>query len=132
MKPFVRFYQLLPAIAYAVLTAAPTQALVESTTNAPLEILPTIVVTASRATRSVQEEPNTVYVFERQGDASQASDRTMPDLLTGTPSVMVQKTSYGQGSPFLRGFTGFRTLCLIDGIRLNNSVFRDGPNQYWN
>ena len=45
---------------------------------------------------------------------------------------MVQKTALGQGSPFIRGFTGFRTVLLIDGFRLNNSVFRDGPNQYWN
>jgi hemoglobin/transferrin/lactoferrin receptor protein len=39
---------------------------------------------------------------------------------------MLQKTAYGQGSPFLRGFTGFRTLCLIDGIRLNNSTGTTG------
>jgi hemoglobin/transferrin/lactoferrin receptor protein len=45
---------------------------------------------------------------------------------------MLQKTSYGQGSPFLRGFTGFRTLLMVDGVRLNNAVFREGPNQYWN
>jgi len=48
------------------------------------------------------------------------------------PGVMVQKTGHGQGSPYIRGFTGFRTLLMIDGIRLNNAVFRDGPNQYWN
>lgn len=57
--------------------------------------------------------------------------RTVPEGLAGIPGVMIQATSHGQGSPYLRGFTGFRTLFLIDGIRLNNSVFRDGPNQYW-
>ena len=57
--------------------------------------------------------------------------RTLPLALEELPGLMVQKTSSAQGAPYIRGFTGFRTLLLIDGIRLNNSVFREGPNQYW-
>jgi hemoglobin/transferrin/lactoferrin receptor protein len=101
----------------------------ETNATAP-QMFSNVVVTASRTGQDPQRIPATVYSFAREDDP--AARRTLPDLLAGTPSVMLQKTAYGQGSPFLRGFTGFRTLCLIDGIRLNNSVFRDGPNQYWN
>ncbi|HKS16386.1 MAG TPA: Plug domain-containing protein, partial [Planctomycetota bacterium] len=59
-------------------------------------------------------------------------NRTLPDALKEMPGVSVQKTSAGHGSPFIRGFTGFRNVLLIDGIRLNHAGFRDGPNQYWN
>jgi hemoglobin/transferrin/lactoferrin receptor protein len=90
-----------------------------------------IVVTASRLPREVQSEPRSTYRIDAAEKVNQKAVRTTPDMLAGLPSVQVQRTSQGQSSPFLRGFTGFRTLCLIDGIRLNNSVFRDGPNQYW-
>ncbi len=92
---------------------------------------PVIVVTATRAARDIQSVPGTVYRLDAVDGLYQEGARTMPDLLEGLPSTMLQKTSQGQTSPYLRGFTGFRTLCLIDGVRLNNSVFRDGPNQYW-
>ncbi|HOW98651.1 MAG TPA: TonB-dependent receptor plug domain-containing protein, partial [Kiritimatiellia bacterium] len=95
-------------------------------------VLPEVVVTASRTPRDPQAEAATVYGLNTQEQTTRQGLRTTPDLLKGLPSAMIQKTSTGQGSPFLRGFTGFRTLCLIEGIRLNNSVFRDGPNQYWN
>lgn len=93
--------------------------------------LPEVVVTGMRSETALAEVPGTVCVVDR--DALQATaPRTTPDAFRGLPSVMVQKTGYGQGSPYLRGFTGFRTLLMVEGVRLNNSVFRDGPNQYWN
>ncbi|MDA7822168.1 TonB-dependent receptor plug domain-containing protein, partial [Opitutales bacterium] len=57
--------------------------------------------------------------------------RSMPEAMTGMPSVMVQKTALGQSSPYIRGLTGYHNVLLVDGIRLNHSAMRSGPNQYW-
>jgi len=92
--------------------------------------IPVIVVTASRIGRSEHETPAMISrVDEKQ--MSESGTRSVAEAFKEDPSVRTQKTSPGQGSPYMRGFTGFRTLLLIDGIRLNNSVFRSGPNQYW-
>ncbi|MDX1944496.1 MAG: TonB-dependent receptor [Pirellulaceae bacterium] len=46
--------------------------------------------------------------------------------------VLVQATGRGQASVFLHGVTGQQVLVLVDGIRMNNTVLRAGPNQYFN
>ena len=91
-----------------------------------------IVVTATRSQSSSVDLPFTVNSVDLEDTTGKSIHRTLPEALKTIPGIMVQKTGHGQGSPFIRGFTGFRTLLLIDGIRVNNSVMRDGPNQYWN
>jgi len=110
--------------------SAPTPARVflsdaESDLDVPL------VVTPTRNVVPVTIAPYSVATLS-DNDILERLGRSLPELLNETPSVMVQKTAHGQGSPFIRGFTGYRNLALIDGVRLNNSAFRDGPNQYWN
>jgi len=111
--------------------AEPPQTEQQPTPSPGPVVLDPIVITATRTYLSLIETPAAAAVVTAE-DIGERQYRTLPEILRDTPGVMVQKTGHGQGSPYIRGFTGFRTLLLIDGVRLNNSVFRDGPNQYWN
>ena len=89
-----------------------------------------VVVTASRTEQDPFEAARSIDVVDLQ-DLQRGQFRSLPQALRNLPSTFIQETSPGQGSPYLRGFTAYNNLMLIDGIRLNNSTFRSGPNQYW-
>ena len=51
------------------------------------------------------------------------------DLLSSIGSVMVQKSQQGGGSPIIRGFETNKVLIVVDGIRMNNAIYRGGHLQ---
>lgn len=51
------------------------------------------------------------------------------DLLIGTGNVFVQKSQQGGSSPVVRGFEASRVLLLVDGVRMNNAIYRAGHLQ---
>jgi len=90
-----------------------------------------VTVTATRKSTVLLSIPYSVSAVDDEV-IERLQFRSTPEALTGTAGVFVQKTNHGGGSPFVRGLTGNQTLFLVDGIRLNNSTFRYGPNQYFN
>ncbi len=51
------------------------------------------------------------------------------DILVQSGQVFVQKSQSGGGSPVIRGFEASRVLLMVDGVRLNNAIFRGGHLQ---
>ena len=51
------------------------------------------------------------------------------DALINSGAVFVQKSQQGGGSPVIRGFEASRVLLMVDGIRMNNAIYRAGHLQ---
>jgi outer membrane cobalamin receptor len=90
-----------------------------------------VVVTTQRVPLNEQLIPYSISLLDKK-EMDHFTKRTTPEMLMNSDGVFVQKTNHGGGSPFIRGLTGNQTLLLLDGIRLNNSIYRYGPNQYLN
>ncbi len=95
------------------------------------DFLDPLIITATRDDVPMKTVPYSSELFS-SSDFRENTVRTIPDALRYTPGVLVQKTAYGHGSPYIRGFTGRQNLFLIDGVRFNNSTFRGGPIQSLN
>ncbi len=114
-----------------VMVSSAISGLAQKSDSLRTELLSQVNVTANRIVEKTFQTAGAISVISPKALHTYQS-RTTPEALIGTTGVFVQKTTHGAGSPFLRGLTGNQTLTLIDGIRLNNSTFRYGPNQYLN
>ncbi len=51
------------------------------------------------------------------------------DVISNSGNILVQKSQGGGGSPIIRGFEANKVVIEIDGVRLNNAIFRGGHLQ---
>ncbi|NNC82622.1 MAG: TonB-dependent receptor plug domain-containing protein, partial [Flavobacteriales bacterium] len=88
--------------------------------------MPTFELKAAR--ESFFESPKQmVTLSEKAMETTQP--RTTADLLERSGEVFVQRSQLGGGSPVLRGFEANRILLMVDGVRLNNAIYRSGHLQ---
>ncbi len=75
--------------------------------------------------------PSRVFRLKNDDMMLKLQSKSLPDALHQIPGVYVQKTSPDRGAPIIRGFTSSRNVLVADGIRVNNPLLREGPNEYW-
>lgn len=84
-----------------------------------------IVVSVNRWEQNKSEIPNTIKTIQKE-EILRYNPQTSADMLGQKGGVFIQKSQMGGGSPMIRGFSANRVLIVVDGIRMNNAIFRSG------
>jgi hemoglobin/transferrin/lactoferrin receptor protein len=93
--------------------------------NEKLINLDEVIVSASKWETKANEIPNKIEQIKRK-DIIFNNPATTADLIASGNQVYVQKSQLGGGSPMIRGFAANKILMVIDGVRLNNAIYRSG------
>jgi len=87
-----------------------------------------IVISVNKWEQKLNEVPNKIVKINKL-DILRNNPQTSADLLSQTGAVFVQKSQLGGGSPMIRGFATNRVLLVVDGVRMNNAIYRSGNLQ---
>ena len=86
------------------------------------------LVMANKRVQAKNEVPNTLISI-KPSEIQFNNSQTSADLLGASGEVFIQKSQLGGGSPMIRGFSANRILIVVDGVRMNNAIFRSGNLQ---
>ena len=87
-----------------------------------------IIISASKFKQHKKDIPQKI-VSITGNNIQFTNPQTSADLLESTGLVYIQKSQLGGGSPMIRGFSTNRLLITVDGVRMNNAIFRSGNLQ---
>lgn len=92
------------------------------------ELLNEVFLSADKGNLERERIAEEVAVYSIK-EIQNAVPQTSADMLANIPGVKVQKTQFGGGSPVLRGMESNRILLVVDGVRMNNAIYRKGHVQ---
>ncbi|QWX83396.1 TonB-dependent receptor [Cellulophaga sp. HaHaR_3_176] len=87
-----------------------------------------VVMSISKWEQQKKDIPQKIVAINAKSIAF-TNPQTAADLLENSGKVFVQKSQLGGGSPMIRGFSTNRLLLSVDGVRMNNAIFRGGNIQ---
>lgn len=87
-----------------------------------------VVISTNRWEEKKIETPARIESISAKQVAFQ-NPQTTADLLGTSGYAFIQKSQLGGGSPMLRGMATNRVLLVVDGVRMNNAIFRAGNLQ---
>ncbi|MEY3426544.1 MAG: hypothetical protein RL679_1902 [Bacteroidota bacterium] len=87
-----------------------------------------VVVSASRFEEKKKDVVQKIQVI-RATEIQSLNQSSTADVLANAGNIMVQKSQLGGGSPIIRGFEANKILIVVDGIRMNNAIYRGGHLQ---
>ncbi|WP_222982145.1 TonB-dependent receptor [Flagellimonas meishanensis] len=96
--------------------------------NLKPEELQEVVMSVSKWEQQKKHVPQKIASIDARSIAFN-NPQTSADLLQNSGKVFVQKSQLGGGSPMIRGFATNRLLLSVDGVRMNNAIFRGGNIQ---
>ena len=87
-----------------------------------------VVISASKFEEKRKDVAQKIQVM-RASEIQNMNQSSMADVLANAGNIMVQKSQQGGGSPIIRGFETNKVLIVVDGIRMNNAIYRGGHLQ---
>jgi len=87
-----------------------------------------VVLSANRWEQNKRDIPLKIAQIS-QKEVRLQNPKTAADLLASSGEVYIQKSQQGGGSPMIRGFSTNRVLLVVDGVRMNTAIFREGNVQ---
>ncbi|MGI9542034.1 MAG: TonB-dependent receptor [Cyclobacteriaceae bacterium] len=87
-----------------------------------------IVISANKWEQDRNEIPNQILSIGPL-EVALNQPQTAADVLAQSGQIFVQKSQLGGGSPMIRGFAANSVLIVVDGVRMNNAIFRSGNLQ---